>query len=109
MAHDMIPMVDAVKTGASYQNIEVIILGPNKTEITVLVNISPICNQEGKIIGAINAFQDITQQVADRKRLARQQENEKAMALLDTFISFCSHELKTPLTSLKFQAQIAKR
>lgn len=54
---------------------------------------SPIMGHDGTDYGYIWFFQDITQ----RKRLERQK---------DEFISIASHELKTPVTSIKSFAQV---
>lgn len=110
LPHDQTPMVAAVRDGTPCKNAEVVILRPDGTRVTVIVNIAPIRDETGHIVGAINAFSDGSELVAVRKRLESQQrELEKAVATRDVFLSICSHELKTPLTSLKFQSDMAKR
>lgn len=110
MPHDKTPMMSAITTGASCRNKEVIIEHEDGTRVTVMVNISPVMDEAGKIVGAINAFQDVSELALTRRKLeAHQQELEQAVAARDAFLSICSHELKTPLTSLKMQSDIAKR
>lgn len=58
--------------------------------------ITPIKDSQGKIINYVGIWKDIT----------RQQEMEKRK---DEFISIASHELKTPLTSIKGYVQIIGR
>lgn len=49
---------------------------------------TPILGEDGKVLGAVVSFQDITERLAvDRMK--------------DEFVSMVSHELRTPLTSIK--------
>jgi signal transduction histidine kinase len=106
LLRDESPMADAVEWGTVYKNAEVVILRPDQTRITVLVNINPLYDEKRNIIGAINAFQDITEIVAAREKIAAHQEE---LEKRDSFMSICSHELRTPLTVLQTQAQLALR
>jgi PAS domain S-box-containing protein len=64
--------------------------------IDVSITVSPLKNAQGKIIGASKIARDIT----EKKALERRK---------DDFISLASHELKTPVTSIKGYAQILKK
>ena len=69
----------------------------NKGELLdVSLTISPVINELGNIIGISKIVRDIT----DRK-LEEQRKND--------FIAILSHELKTPLTSLRSYVQLALR
>src|SRR5262245_54456387 len=59
LPHDQTPMVNAMRDGSSYRNIEVQIEQPDGNRIWVLVSIDPLRDDRGKIIGAINCFQDV--------------------------------------------------
>jgi PAS domain S-box-containing protein/excisionase family DNA binding protein len=59
-------------------------------------NAAPIIDRNGQIIAAVCVYGDITEAI--------QEENRK-----DEFIAVASHELKTPITSIKAYAQIIKR
>lgn len=74
------------------RDFEVQIERKDKTRITTLFNIRPLKDKNGKITGAINCFIDIT----ERKQIERQKEE---------FISIASHELKTPVSSIKGYTQ----
>ena len=65
------PMATTLRTGQGQRDQEVVIERPDGSRITVLVHIDPLTDSDGRVQGAINCFQDIT----DRKHaeLARQQ------------------------------------
>lgn len=62
----------------------------------VLMSVSPIRDESGAITGALSVSRDVT----NIYRLERQK---------DEFLTVASHELKTPLTSLKILAQLTRR
>ena len=62
LPHDRTPMVAATRTGASFRNQEVIIEQPDGRRVRVLVNIDPLRDADGRVVGAINSFSDITAQ-----------------------------------------------
>ncbi len=85
------------------------------------VIITRINDEKGNLIG----FSKITRDLTDRKKMEdelrlsrnnlenrvkeRTAELESALNARDEFLSIASHELKTPLTTLKLQLQIKKR
>lgn len=64
--------------------------------LDIQVGVSIVRDLEGKIIGMVEIARDITEQ-----KMAEQRK--------DTFIGMASHELKTPLTTIKGFAQLLKR
>lgn len=60
LPHSQTPMAISLREGRSFRNEEVIIERPDGSRIHVLVNIDPIQDATGHIVGAINAFNDIT-------------------------------------------------
>ncbi len=65
-------------------------------DVPILANAAPLCDARGVIVGGVVAFQDITSI----------QELERAR---EEFLSSAAHDLKTPLTSIRGQAQLAQR
>lgn len=70
LPHAETPMALALADGRPARNQEVVIERPDGTRVPVLVNIDPICDTTGKIVGAINVFHDAT--------LARQADEARA-------------------------------
>jgi PAS domain S-box-containing protein len=64
LPHERTPMAEALRRGMPYRNQDVVIERPDGSRLHVLVNIEPITDDEGAIVGAINVFTD----VSDRKR-----------------------------------------
>jgi PAS domain S-box-containing protein len=60
LPHEQCPMAVALREGRSFRNAEVNIRRPDGSQITVLVNIDPIRNEDGTVVGAINAFHDVS-------------------------------------------------
>lgn len=61
-----------------------------------VVRAAPVKNEHGEVQIAVNIIRDITEQVEMERRK-------------DDFIALASHELKTPITSMKIFAQMLKR
>jgi two-component system, NarL family, sensor kinase len=62
--HQESKMAEVLRTGIEARDLEVIIERPDGSCVTVLINVVPLKNGDGELIGAMNCFQDIT----DRKR-----------------------------------------
>jgi len=72
---------------------ELVVKHPDGREIPILVSAAPLREDDGRISGAVAAFQDITSLYeVDR--------------LKSEFVSIVSHELRTPLTSIKGALQL---
>ncbi len=72
---------------------ELIVWHPDGRMIPILVSAAPLRDDQGRITGAVAAFQDITNlHEVDR--------------LKSEFVSIVSHELRTPLTSIKGAIQL---
>jgi PAS domain S-box-containing protein len=99
MPHDECPMALVVQGKVSeVVNGEVVILRPDGSRITVVVNIRPLTGPVGEVVGAINCFYDVTER-SHMERLLKEQAD--ALAEMnrrkDEFLAMLSHELRSPL------------
>jgi PAS domain S-box-containing protein len=54
-------LAEVLKTGRAIRNEEVTVVRTDGMQIAVLLNIDPLINPQGKLIGAISCFQDVTE------------------------------------------------
>lgn len=90
------PMHLALRTAMAVYDYEIFIVMPSGSKIYISVNAVPLLNEQGEVTGGIATFADVT-----GRRMVMQQK--------DDFISVASHELKTPVTSLKASLQLLDR
>jgi K+-sensing histidine kinase KdpD len=97
MAAQQLPLQRSLADGEIVQGEQIVI--HNATEdrdIPLLVNSAPLRDANGAIIGAVLAFQDITA-IKDYERSR------------EDFLSALSHDLRTPITSIRGMAQVLLR
>jgi PAS domain S-box-containing protein len=75
LPHETCPMADAVNEGIETRNAEVVIERPDGSRITALVNIRPLRDENGRLQGAINCFQDISARKALEEDLRQKSED----------------------------------
>jgi signal transduction histidine kinase len=82
---------------------EVLIERPDGSRITVVVNIRPLKNERGDIMGAINCFYDITarKEMEDSLRDSDRRKNE--------FLAMLAHELRNPLAPIRHSLEVMRR
>lgn len=90
------PIVRALSKGEVVAGEEIEFLRRDKRKIYLRVNAAPIKNNNKEIIAAVSTLYDITQE----KDLERRK---------DDFINMASHELKTPITSMKLYIEMLLR
>jgi PAS domain S-box-containing protein len=72
---DKTPMARAVLAGESFEGVEAVVRNPDGKRWVARVNVAPLRDSDGAIIGAINCFQDVTREHDMRIALERQQRN----------------------------------
>ena len=87
------PTSQAINTGMPVYDYEVSVKPTEGERFYISVNAAPIKDAAGNIVAAIGTFMDVTNR-------------RKAIQQKDDFISVASHELRTPVTSLKASLQL---
>ena len=90
------PMYLMMTTEKPVYDYEIALQPPGKERFYISVNAAPIRDIAGKLIGGVGTFMDVT----NRRKIIQQK---------DEFISVASHELKTPMTTLKASLQLLER
>jgi len=97
MPHDETPMVDALRNGNSFRNVEVQVEQPSGKKVWIMVNIDPLRNDDGTIVGVINCFQDITDRklANDRQKMLVNELNHRVKNTLATVQAIASHTFRS--------------
>ncbi len=69
MPHNESPMAEALRSGIPLRNRELMIGRPDGTRVPVLVNVVPLRDAEGSLIGGVSCLQDITERKRTEKHL----------------------------------------
>jgi PAS domain S-box-containing protein len=79
------PMADVLSTGRAVRNAEIQIERPDGSRVAALVNIDPLLDAGGEIIGAVNCFQDVTElrfaRAALRRSEGEREEQDQRLAI----------------------------
>lgn len=89
------PLARTLATGKAVSGKEFVIEREDGSQVYLEISASPINNREGRMVAAASVLTDITQQKLLEERK-------------DDFINMASHELKTPLTSMKLYLHLLK-
>lgn len=90
------PMYIAMRTGMAVFDQEIAVKIPGSEKIYISINAAPIIDDNEQVTGGIVTFTDVT----NRRKVLQEK---------DDFISVASHELKTPIASLKGSLQLLDR
>jgi len=70
---DQTPMARAVLAGESFENVEAFVENADGRRWVARVNVAPLRAADGSLTGAVNCFQDVTEDHEQRRALARTQ------------------------------------
>jgi PAS domain S-box-containing protein len=96
LGFDRDPLVQAIGTGQTVANREIVLLARDDQRVDVSVTAAAVRSPQGQPISGVLNVRDIT----------RSRENE---ALRSTFVSVVSHELQTPIAIIKGYASTLRR
>ena len=92
---EALPLKRALDRGETVVNAGWRLHQPDGSDLIVEGSAAPVLAEDGALLGAVQTLQDVTER--------RAFEQEK-----DTFVATVSHDLKTPLTSVKGWAQLLR-
>jgi signal transduction histidine kinase len=107
VAPEEMPLVRVLRSGQPVLKEELEMEVQDGKRKVMLYSVAPLRDETGALTGAIISAQDIS----ELRRLEREAVERAAQtkAQMDTFLGIASHELKTPLTSLKLSLQLSQR
>ena len=94
------PIFARLRRGERIDHYQTVRVHKDGKRINVSVTISPVRDEQGRIIGASAVARDIT---------AQQEAIKEALRMRDEFISIAAHELRTPLATVFARLQLAER
>jgi PAS domain S-box-containing protein len=109
MRHDECPMAIALKENRTVRGYEAIVERPDGSRRAFVPYPTPLRDQDGTLIGAVNVLIDVTaRREAEHALLASAEALRGSNAVKDEFLGLVSHELRTPVTTIFGNAQILR-
>jgi PAS domain S-box-containing protein len=83
---------------------------PDGRRVHLLIHGSPIRTKDGRVIGAVAAFVDVTAMKELQRELdARRREAEEASVRKTRFLAAVSHDIRTPANAISLLAELIRR
>jgi two-component system CheB/CheR fusion protein len=110
MAAEQFPVLRACREGVEIVAGELELLTAMNKRVTLLANARPIRDRDGKLMGAVGAFVDITPQKELQRELdLRRREAEEASVRKTHFLAAVSHDIRTPANAISLLAELIRR
>jgi PAS domain S-box-containing protein len=107
MAHDACPMAVALRERRPVRGGEAIALRPDGSRVRFLAYPTPLFDDRGRMIGAVNTLIDVGDRIrAEEAAHAAARALAASNAVKDEFLGLVSHELRTPVTTIYGNARL---
>lgn len=107
MRHDECPMAVTLKEARPVRGGQAIAVRPDDTKVSFMAYPTPLFDDAGELIGAVNVLIDITERHhAERAVRETLDALEASNAVKDQFLGLVSHELRTPVTTIFGNARL---
>ena len=107
MRHDECPMAITLKEARPVRGGQAIAVRPDGSNVSFMAYPTPLFDDRGELIGAVNVLVDITERHrAEQAIRAAADALEASNAVKDEFLGLVSHELRTPVTTIFGNARL---
>jgi PAS domain S-box-containing protein len=107
MRHDECPMAITLKEARPVRGGQAIAIRPDGSNVSFMAYPTPLFDDGGQLIGAVNVLVDITERHrAEQAVRAAADELEASNTVKDEFLGLVSHELRTPVTTIFGNARL---
>jgi PAS domain S-box-containing protein len=90
LPHEQTPVAKCIREGVSVRGMPIVIEQPKGVRVVVSLNIAPLVDRQGRRVGAINVFEDITEHKRDEEAL--RDSSARLQALSRRVIEVQEHE-----------------
>jgi PAS domain S-box-containing protein len=109
LPHAECPMAIALKENREVRGAQAVAERPDGTRVSFVPYPTPLRNDRGELIGAVNVLVDITERTQAEEALREAAEALRASnAVKDEFLGLVSHELRTPVTTIFGNARLLR-
>ena len=109
MRHDECPMAIALRENRPVRGYDAIAERPDGSRVAFVPYPTPLRDDRGELIGAVNVLIDVTdRRAAEDALIASAEALRESSAVKDEFLGLVSHELRTPVTTIFGNAQILR-
>jgi len=107
MRHEECPMAIALRENRTVRGYEAIAERPDGTRVSFVPYPTPLHDEGGRLIGAVNVLVDVTERrKAEDALRATAQALAASNTVKDEFLGLISHELRTPVTTIFGNAKL---
>ena len=107
MRHDECPMAVTLHEARAVRGGRAIAIRPDDTQVSFIAYPTPLFDDSGHLIGAVNVLVDMTERDRAERALRESAEAlEASNAVKDQFLGLVSHELRTPVTTIFGNARL---